>query len=148
MCMENFKKFVFEDEHLKNPHGIYDRGLISDKEDNLPNGTEIYLCPEKNGIGTENPHFHIKIDNKYEFEIQFEHLHDLEIWRSTTDKLNWSGYEHVRDAIKEWLERTNYNQNRNTNIEVILSQWNRENYNDKIDKNRYMQIYQISKNRV
>lgn len=142
------RKFIFEDEHTINPHGVYEIAWLSYYEyNNLPNNTSVMVCGEKDGIGAENPHFHIRIDNSFDFEIKFDHMHNLEIWRSTTDKLDWSGYEHVRDAVKNWLEEYYDERKLYKNYETIVNRWRNENPEHEIDdKNKYLELYKKLKN--
>ena len=77
--------------------------LISDIKDNLSKNTKIYVYGENDEHSTKPPHFHVRIDNKYEFEIKFDDFNSLEIWRSKTTKYDWKNYSDVKKEIKNWL---------------------------------------------
>lgn len=116
-------------------------GQISSKEDQLPKGTEVWVYGENDEQGTKPPHMHIKVDNKHEFEIQFDFLHNLDIWRSKTSKKDWHNYKNVKKAVLNWLDQNNYEQDKYTNVEMIFAEWNRQNPNHKIDTEKYLDQY-------
>lgn len=146
--MKSLLEFIFEQNHAKGLDKIFEMSLISDKTDQLPNNTEIYVYGENDLQGTKTPHFHVIIDKgKFEFEIAFDHFHDLEIWRSKTNKYDWSGYKNVKKAIKRWLMQKNAD-NTYKNIEMILNEWNRRNDTNEIDKQKYINLYDKLKNKV
>lgn len=115
--------------------------LISDVKDNLSENTKIYVYGENDEQGP--PHFHIIIDNKHEFEIKFDDFHSLEIWRSKTAKYDWENYSSLKEEIKNWLISKNIETPEYTNIQVVLTEWNRENPNHKIDKQFYINKFNL-----
>lgn len=145
----NITEEVFNAEHLKGSHGIFEMSRISHKLDNLPKNTAIYVYGEADETGHKPPHFHVKVDGKFEFEIQFTHFHDLEIWRSKTVKHDWKQYAErgwrpysdVKKAIKKWLEKDNVETPMLSNIRVILHEWNRQNENSEIDVETFLKLY-------
>lgn len=145
--MKSLKDFVYEYElNKEHCHHIFEMALISDKNDQLPNNTQIQIYNEKDTQGTKTPHFHILIDNKFEFMIAFDHFHDLEIWRSKTAKHDWSGYKNVKKAIRRWLDQFNFRNNKIKNIDAILNTWNDQNTSNKVNVDKYKNLYKKLKN--
>ena len=139
--MKKINEFIFEEEHIKGPHGIYEMSQISDIGE-LPGNSSVWVYGEKDEQGTKPPHFHVKIDNgKFEFEIKFDNFHDLDIWRSKTIKHDWKQLKTIKRALKEWFMKENSEEEDRLNIEVILTEWNRQNPNHKIDKKHYINLY-------
>ena len=139
--MNSITEFIFENEHTKGVHGIFEMSQISDKKDNLPLNSSIWVYGENDINGTKPPHFHIKIDNRFEFEIKFENFHNLDIWRSKTVKYDWKELKQIKKSVKEWLLKSNTEEPDRLNIEVILTEWNRQNPNHKINKQYYLDLY-------
>ena len=139
--MKDIQEFIFENEHKKGSHGIFEMAQISDKKDNLPMNSSVWVYGENDEQGTKPPHFHIKIYNRFEFEIKFENFHDLDIWGSKTVKYDWDKLKSVKKALKEWFLKNNSEEEDRLNIEVILTEWNRQNPNHKIDKKHYIDLY-------
>ena len=135
---EILSESIFESEHTKGGHGLFEMALISYETDNLPYNTSIWVYGEQ---GIKPPHFHVKIDDKYEFEIKFDNFHDLDIWRSKTAKYDWHNYKNVKKAIKSGLTKNNHEAEFRTNINSILIEWNRQNPNHRIDANKYLELY-------
>ena len=138
--MKNINDFIFEQEHVKGPHGIFEMAQISDNGE-LPKNSSVWVYGENDEQGIKPPHFHIKIDNRFEFEIKFDNFHNLDIWRSKTIKHDWKDYSNVKKELKKWLNQNNSEQPEYTNLEVILSVWNMNNPNHKIDKKYYIDLY-------
>ena len=146
--MKKINEFIFEEEHIKGPHGIYEMSQISDIGE-LPRNSSVLVYKENEEQVTKPPHFHIKIDNgKFEFEIKFDNFHDLNIWRSKTIKHNWNQLKIIKRALKEWLIKKNSEEENRLNIEVILIEWNRQNPNHKIDKTHYIDLYNKFNNNI
>ena len=139
--MKSIPEFRLENEHIKGVHGIFEMSQISDKKDNLLLNSSIWVYGENDINGTKSPHFHIKIDNRFEFEIKFDNFHNLDIWRSKTVKYDWKELKQIKKSIKEWLLKPNTEEPDRLNIEVILIEWNRQNPNHKIDKQYYLDLY-------
>lgn len=138
--MKTINDFIFEQEHVKGPHGIFEMSQISDKGE-LPENSSIWVYGENDEQGTKPPHFHIKIDNRFEFEIKFDNFHNLDIWRSKTVKHDWKQLKTIKKAIKEWFMKINSEEDDKLNIEVILTEWNMQNPNHKINKKHYIDLY-------
>ena len=81
--MNTIIDYIFETEHRKNIHNVFEMLLISDSKDNLSKNTKIYVYGENDEQGTKPPHFHIKMDNRYEFEIKFDDFNS-KIFRAST----------------------------------------------------------------
>lgn len=143
--MKSLQEFIFEDEHVKGPHGIFEMSQISDKTDQLSKNTEVWVYGEKDEQGTKPPHFHVMIDNKYEFEIKLSDIHTLDIWRSKTSKKDWNDYSKVKKELKKWFDKKNSEDPERTNLEVILTVWNLNNKNNRIDKKKFMDDYNKNK---
>ena len=130
----------FYEGHQVNVHGVYEMAQISSKVDKLPNNTRIWVYGEGDEQGTKYPHFHIEIDNKrFEFEIKFDDINSLDIWRSKTNKYDWKGYSNVKKAIKKWLLQPNSEEPSLTNWEMILTVWNFDN-TKKVNKETYRKL--------
>jgi len=138
--MKMINDFIFEQEHIKGPHGIFEMAQISNTGE-LPKNSSVWVYGENDEQGTKHPHFHIKIDNRFEFEIKFDNFHNLDIWRSKTNKYDWKNYSNVKKELKKWLTEKNSEQPEYTNLEVILSVWNMNNPNHKINKQYYIDLY-------
>ena len=138
--MKDLHLFTFESEHIKNPHGIFEMAQISDKVDQLPENTSVWVYGENDEQGTKPPHFHVMLDNKrFEFEIKFDDVNTLDIWRSKSVKHDWQGYKNVKKALKEWLLKPNSENPKLTNWEMILTVWNLDN-KKKVNKDVYMKL--------
>lgn len=139
--VEVISEALFENEHSKNPHGIFEMARVSDTSDQLPNNASIWVYGEKDEQGTKPPHFHIIIDKgKFEFEVTFDHFHDLKIWRSKTVKHDWKEYSKLKKAIKKWLNQDNVDMEGFKNIKAIMVHWNANNSNSKVDINKFLNL--------
>lgn len=139
--MKKINEFIFEQEHIKGPHGIFEMAQISNTGE-LPKNSSVWVYGENDEQGTKPPHFHVKIDNdRFEFEIKFDNFHDLDIWRSKTNKYDWKDYSNVKKELKKWFNQNNSELPDMTNLEAILSVWNMNNPNHKIDKKKYIELY-------
>ena len=108
--------------------------IDSPKKDQLPGNIKIYVYSEKDSTGTKVPHFHV-ISEDFEFEIYIKHINDLNIWRTIyidkkTNLNTWDERTDIRDAIKEWLSKSNVRIPAMTNAEVIVQLWNMSNDNE------------------
>lgn len=143
-CVNNIEVIneeMFENEHSKNPHGIFEMARISDASDQLPNNASIWVYGEKDEQGTKPPHFHILIDDKIDLQVTFDHFHDLKIWRSKTVKHDWKEYSKLKKAIKKWLNQDNVDMEGFKNIKAIMVHWNANNSNSKVDINKFLNLY-------
>lgn len=105
--MKLLNEFIFEQEHIKGPHGIFEMTQISSQGE-LPKNSLVWVYGENDEQGTKPPHFHVKIDNgRFEFEIKFDDFYNLDIWRSKTVKHDWKDYSNVKKEIKNWLNYKN-----------------------------------------
>lgn len=139
--MKLLNEFIFEQEHVKGPNGIFEMAQISSQGE-LPKNSSVCVYGENDEQGTKHPHFHVKIDNgRFEFEIKFDDFYNLNIWRSKTVKHDWKDYSNVKKEIKNWLNYKNSELPDMTNLEAILSIWNMNNPNHKIDKKKYIELY-------
>lgn len=141
---EILSESIFDSEHVKGGHGLFEMALISYETDNLPYNASVWVYGEQ---GIKPPHFHVKIDDKYEFEIKFDNFHDLKIWRSRTNKIDWEGYEDVKQKLFEWYTNKNWLDPDLTNLEAILLEWNMQNHNHRIDANKYLELYKKLKSK-
>lgn len=139
--MKDLNEFIFEQEHIVGAHGIFEMSQISDKSDELPMKSSVWVYGENDEQGTKPPHFHIKVNDRFEFEVKFDNFHDLDIWRSKTIKHDWKKLNKVKKSVKEWLTKMNVEEPEKTNIDVILTEWNRQNPSHKIDKKKYIDLY-------
>lgn len=142
--MKGINDFILEQQfyegHQINVHGVYEMAQISSPDDNLPEHTSIWVYGEGDEQGTKPPHFHVTVDNKrFEFEIKFDDVNSLDIWRSKTVKHDWKGYSNVKKAIKKWLLEYNKKQPKLTNWEFILSVWNADN-DKQVNLDTYMKL--------
>ena len=103
--------------------------------------SSVWVYGENDEQGTKPPHFHIKVNDRFEFEVKFDNFHDLDIWRSKTIKHDCKKLNKVKKSVKEWLTKMNIEEPEKTNIDVILTEWNRQNPNHKIDKKKYIDLY-------
>lgn len=107
-------------------------------KDQLPGNIKIYVYGENDESGTKTPHFHV-IGEKFEFEVYIEHIKELNIWRTKRiDKKSntntWAGRTNIKDAIQEWLDKSNARFTGMTNAEVIVNLWNMSNSNNEIEQ--------------
>lgn len=144
--MNTITDYIFETEHRKNIHNVFEMSLISDSKDNLSKNSKIYVYGENDEQGTKPPHFHVKMDNRYEFEIKFDDFNSLKIWRSKNVKHDWKNYSDIKKEIKNWLVSKNIETPEYTNMQVILTEWNRENPNYKINKEYYINKFNLLNN--
>ena len=138
--MKNIQEFIFEEEHVKGVHGVFEMAQVSERGE-LPKNSSVWVYGENDEQGTKPPHFHVKIDDRFEFEIKFDNFHDLDIWRSKTNKYDWKDYSNVKKELKKWFGKQNSEEPNMTNIEVILFLWNLNNPNHKIDRQKYINLY-------
>lgn len=138
--MKIINDLVFEQEHVKGPHGIFEMAQISNTGE-LPKNSSVWVYGENDEKGIKPPHFHVKIDDRFEFEIKFDNFYNLDIWRSKTNKYDWKNYSNVKKELKKWLTEKNSEQPKYSNLEVILTEWNRQNPNYKINKQYYIDLY-------
>lgn len=112
-------------------HNLNEMARISDKLDNLPNNTEVWVYSEKDLSGNKPPHFHVLIDHgKIELEIYIQRARSLIIWRTKNQYKNeWQGLSREYKALKKWLDKQNVIDPSKTNLEAIVTQWNYQNPN-------------------
>lgn len=143
--MKNLDEFIFEAQHIVGAHGIFEMSQVSDKTDQLPKNTEVWVYSEKDEQGTKPPHFHVLIDKMLEFEIKLDDIDTLDIWQSKTQKKDWDNYSNVRKELKKWLDRPNNEDPEKTNLEAILYLWNVNNKTNRIDRNKFLEEYKKRK---
>ncbi len=142
--MKNINEYILEQQfyegHEINVHGVFEMAQISSKEDELQDNTSIWVYGEGDEQGTKPPHFHVQVDNKrFEFEIKFDDINSLDIWRSKTAKYDWHGYKNVKKAIKKWLNDINHEDKERTNWGMIFTVWNLDN-KKKVNKEFYKKL--------
>lgn len=117
-------------------HRLDEKATLSRPTDNIPNDTEIMVYAENDEQGIKTPHFHVSIDNgKIEFEVLFEHIDQLIIWRTKDNyPQTWNGFANVKARINEWLYEVRKNAFGLTNLRRMLLAWNDCNPTNEIDE--------------
>jgi hypothetical protein len=124
-----------EDKFLSR-HRLNDVATISRPTDNIPRNARLIVYGENDEQGMETPHFHIQIvDGDIELEVKFEHIKDMDIWRTKNDyPKNWNGIADVRDRIKEWLDEAPKENFGVSNLKRMIMAWNDGNPTNEIDE--------------
>ena len=89
--MKLLNEFIFEQEHVKGPHGIFEMTQISSQGE-LPKNSSVWVYGENDEQGTKPPHFHVKIDNgRFEFEIKLNLMTFIILIFGEVKRLNMIG---------------------------------------------------------
>lgn len=133
--MKTISEILNFDEDFYNKHRLDEMSTISRPVDGLPKSTKICVYCENDEQGTKTPHFHVIIDNgKIELEVKFEHIRNMEIWRTKRNSpKTWQGYSNVKDEIISWFNKINPQNKGLTNLELMILSWNMNNPTNEID---------------
>ena len=142
--ISTFEEYTMNDD-FSSKHRIDEMATISRPTDNIPRNSKVIVYGENDEQATKTPHFHVQIDNgDIEVEIKFEHIKNMDIWRTNNYPKSWNGITDVRDRIVEWFDEVTKNNFGLSNLKRMIMAWNDANPTNEIDE-QFTESFTISK---